>query len=601
MTLSVTTNFFNGFTKALEDIDVGFWLTLLLLVAICLLCRLHQGWNSEAPKNFGSRKSEFRGPKIFRKSEVGIPRPKNFSEVGSRNSDSKNVGSRNSESELGSRKSEFRAIPGLHQHFAQIRPAPNQQGDEAQGDWDDNGGANQQGPEDEEEDEEDLEPEPEPGTRPRRRQITLPELLNLQVQNLQQQNLVLTLKHWNIFNSLDVCKNIDMAEPELQFRGIYDAILFADISGFTNLASLCSSPDLDLTQNILLSILAKFNSLDVCKNIDMAEPELQFRGIYDYILFADISGFTNLASLCSSPDLDLTQNILLSILAKFNSLDVRKNIDMAEPELQFRGIYDYILFADISGFTNLASLCSSPDLDLTQNILLSILAKFNSLDVRKNIDMAEPELQFRGIYDYILFADISGFTNLASLCSSPDLDLTQNILLSILAKFNSLDVRKNIDMAEPELQFRGIYDYILFADISGFTNLASLCSSPDLDLTQNILLSILAKFNSLDVRKNIDMAEPELQFRGIYDAILFADISGFTNLASLCSSPDLNLTQNILLSILAKFNSLDVRKNIDMAEPELQFRGIYDYILFADISGFTNLASLCSSPDLVCN
>ncbi|KAL3112242.1 hypothetical protein niasHT_013261 [Heterodera trifolii] len=553
--------------------DVGFWLTLLLLFSICLLCRLHK-------------------------------------------------------------------------YFAQIRPAPNQQGDEGQGDWDDNDGANQQGPEDEEANDEDL-------------------ILSLEL-NLQQQNLDLTqnilLSILAKFNSLDVRKNIDMAEPELQFREIYDSILFADISGFTNLASLCSSPDLDLTQNILLSILAKFNSLDVRKNIDMAEPELQFREIYDSILFADISGFTNLASLCSSPDLDLTQNILLSILAKFNSLDVRKNIDMAEPELQFREIYDSILFADISGFTNLASLCSSPDLDLTQNILLSILAKFNSLDVRKNIDMAEPELQFREIYDSILFADISGFTNLASLCSSPDLDLTQNILLSILAKFNSLDVRKNIDMAEPELQFREIYDSILFADISGFTNLASLCSSPDLDLTQNILLSILAKFNSLDVRKNIDMAEPELQFREIYDSILFADISGFTNLASLCSSPDLSffhsgfdaehfavhfgqinsldvrknidmaepelqfreiydsilfadisgftnlaslcsspdldLTQNILLSILAKFNSLDVRKNIDMAEPELQFREIYDSILFADISGFTNLASLCSSPDL---
>ncbi|KAL3099967.1 hypothetical protein niasHS_001893 [Heterodera schachtii] len=489
--------------------DVGFWLTLLLLVAICLLCRLHK-------------------------------------------------------------------------YFAQIRPAPNQQGDEGQGDWDDNDGANQQGPEDEEANDEDL-------------------ILSLEL-NLQQQNLDLTqnilLSILAKFNSLDVRKNIDMAEPELQFREIYDSILFADISGFTNLASLCSSPDLDLTQNILLSILAKFNSLDVCKNIDMAVPELQFREIYDSILFADISGFTNLASLCSSPDLDLTQNILLSILAKFNSLDVRKNIDMAEPELQFREIYDSILFADISGFTNLASLCSSPDLDLTQNILLSILAKFNSLDVCKNIDMAVPELQFREIYDSILFADISGFTNLASLCSSPDLDLTQNILLSILAKFNSLDVRKNIDMAEPELQFREIYDSILFADISGFTNLASLCSSPDLDLTQNILLSILAKFNSLDVRKNIDMAEPELQFREIYDSILFADISGFTNLGSLCSSPDLDLTQNILLSILAKFNSLDVRKNIDMAEPELQFREIYDSILFADISGFTNLGSLCSSPDL---
>ncbi|KAL3106199.1 hypothetical protein niasHT_016886 [Heterodera trifolii] len=38
---------------------------------------------------------EFRGTKKFRKSEVGIPGAKNFSEVGSRNSDPKNVGSRN--------------------------------------------------------------------------------------------------------------------------------------------------------------------------------------------------------------------------------------------------------------------------------------------------------------------------------------------------------------------------------------------------------------------------------------------------------------------------------------------------------------------------
>ncbi|KAL3098298.1 hypothetical protein niasHT_020598 [Heterodera trifolii] len=49
---------------------------------------------------------EFRGTKKFRKSEVGIPRPKNFSEVGSRNSEAQKF--------FGSRKSEFRAIPAIY-------------------------------------------------------------------------------------------------------------------------------------------------------------------------------------------------------------------------------------------------------------------------------------------------------------------------------------------------------------------------------------------------------------------------------------------------------------------------------------------------------
>ncbi|KAL3125322.1 hypothetical protein niasHT_006265 [Heterodera trifolii] len=119
--------------------------------------------------------------------------------------------------------------------------------------------------------------------------------------------------------------------------------------------------------------------------------------------------------------------------------------------------------------------------------------------------------------------------------------------------------------------------------------MASL-SSTDLVLTlklENILPSFLANFNSLDVPKNIDSAEPELQFPGI----LFADISGFT-MASL-SSTDLVLTlklENILLSFLANFNSLDVPKNIDSAEPELQFLEIYIFLLILFPFHFPNLA-----------
>uniref|UniRef100_A0A183C6S6 adenylate cyclase n=1 Tax=Globodera pallida TaxID=36090 RepID=A0A183C6S6_GLOPA len=76
---------------------------------------------------------------------------------------------------------------------------------------------------------------------------------------------------------------------------------------------------------------------------------------------------------------------------------------------------------------------------------------------------------------------------------------------------------------------------------------------------ENILLSVLPKFIALDVRKNIDRTEPELQFRKIYIqkyseiSILFADICGFTNLASHCTAEDLVLTLN---ELFARFDKL---------------------------------------------
>ncbi|KAL3096373.1 hypothetical protein niasHT_026340 [Heterodera trifolii] len=76
---------------------------------------------------------------------------------------------------------------------------------------------------------------------------------------------------------------------------------------------------------------------------------------------------------------------------------------------------------------------------------------------------------------------------------------------------------------------------------------------------ENILLSVLPKFIALDVRKNIDRTEPALQFRKIYIqkyseiSILFADICGFTNLASHCTAEDLVLTLN---ELFARFDKL---------------------------------------------
>ena len=62
----------------------------------------NQGWEPTPSKNFGNRKSEFRGLKKIRKSEIGIPRLKKISEIGIRNSEPKNVGNRISE--IGNRK-----------------------------------------------------------------------------------------------------------------------------------------------------------------------------------------------------------------------------------------------------------------------------------------------------------------------------------------------------------------------------------------------------------------------------------------------------------------------------------------------------------------
>jgi hypothetical protein len=60
-----------------------------------------------------------------------------------------------------------------------------------------------------------------------------------------------------------------------------------------------------------------------------------------------------------------------------------------------------------------------------------------------------------------------------------------------------------------------------------------------------------------------------------------------------------------LLSVIPKHIANDMKKDIDRNEPDQQFRRIYIQkhsnisILFADICGFTNLASHCTAEDLV--
>lgn len=76
----------------------------------------------------------------------------------------------------------------------------------------------------------------------------------------------------------------------------------------------------------------------------------------------------------------------------------------------------------------------------------------------------------------------------------------------------------------------------------------------------------------------------------------------------MCIAPLLLITPQCffqLLSVIPKHIANDMKKDIDRNEPDQQFRRIYIQkhsnisILFADICGFTNLASHCTAEDLV--
>ncbi|KAL7072860.1 hypothetical protein ACQ4LE_007936 [Meloidogyne hapla] len=81
----------------------------------------------------------------------------------------------------------------------------------------------------------------------------------------------------------------------------------------------------------------------------------------------------------------------------------------------------------------------------------------------------------------------------------------------------------------------------------------------DNEKQENILLSVIPKHIANDMKKDIDRNEPDQQFRRIYIqkhsniSILFADICGFTNLASHCTAEDLVRTLN---ELFARFDTL---------------------------------------------
>ncbi|KAI6176422.1 Adenylyl cyclase V [Aphelenchoides bicaudatus] len=81
----------------------------------------------------------------------------------------------------------------------------------------------------------------------------------------------------------------------------------------------------------------------------------------------------------------------------------------------------------------------------------------------------------------------------------------------------------------------------------------------DNEKQENILLSVLPRHIATDVKKDIDCKENEQMFHKIYIqkhnniSILFADICGFTNLASTCTAEDLVRTLN---ELFARFDKL---------------------------------------------